>query len=100
MTGLAPSCSTDLPIFVSPSARIVPRWRGDWPIVLLIWVNLSFDTGCFQFRLGLWLRLRRLVGQNLADRLAARLRDVFGAAQVAKGALGRLQHVDRVRRPE
>src|SRR3954470_10987036 len=92
-TGLS-SISFVEPIFPSPSARSVPRWRWDWPIWLLICVSLS---------LGIRAHLLGDHGperQDLADPLATRLRDFLGAAQLLQRDLGRLQHVDRVRRPE
>src|SRR5215472_15075302 len=89
------SCSEVLPIFPSPSARSVPRWRSDWPIELRTCV--SFNVATRAHLLGFD---RRLVREHVADRQAARLRDVLGTAQLAERDLGRLQHVDRVRRPE
>src|SRR6266702_3738307 len=46
------------------------------------------------------LRRRMLIRQNLADRQAARLRDVLGTPEVLQPVHGRLRHVDRIRRPE
>src|SRR6185437_11111095 len=90
IAGLSPSCSAVLPILPRPSARSVPRCRGDWPIALLTCVSRTLRThGPLD-----------LVRQDVRDRLAARLGDVLGAAQVAQRRHGRLQHVDRVRRAE
>src|SRR5438477_1188672 len=101
ITGLSPSCSAVLPIRPNPSARSVPRCRGDWPIALRTWVSLSRGNGGLLGRiLHDGLLDRGLVGQHLADRLAARLGDVLGTAQVAQSRLGRLQHVDRIRGAE
>src|SRR3954471_16692654 len=86
------SISLVLPIRPRPSARSVPRWRSDW----LIWLRTCVS---FSFAIGRHL-LRRLVGKDLGDLLAARLRDFLGTAQLAQCDLGCLQHVDRVRRAE
>src|SRR5262249_46372916 len=88
--GLSRSCSAVLPIRPSPSARRVPRWRGDSPIALFTCVRRTLGTD----------GLLGLVRQDVDDRLAARLGDVLGAAQLAQRRLGGLEHVDRVRRPE
>src|SRR5256885_8824999 len=86
------SISFVLPIRPRPSARSVPRWRCDWPIWLRTCVSFSFAI--FDHLLGL------LVRENVADGLAARLRDVLGTPELAQRLLGRLQHVDRVRRAQ
>src|SRR5437763_14350307 len=91
-TGLS-SISLVFPIRPRPSARSVPRWRCDWLIWLRTCVSFSFAI------LGHLLR-GRPVREHFVDLLAARLRDLFGAAQLAEGGFGRLQHVDRVRRAE
>src|SRR3982750_2995018 len=88
------SISFVLPILLRPRARSVPRWRWVWPIWLRTCVSFNFAT------LGHLLRDLRPVREHLADRLAARLRDFLGAAQVLQRLLGGLQHVDRVRRAE
>src|SRR5437868_2424101 len=88
------SISFVLPILPSPSARSVPRWRSDWPIPLRTCV--SFNFAIRRHLLGYC----SLVGQHLADLLAARLRDLLGPAQLLERHLGGLQHVDRVRRAE
>src|ERR1700749_3522760 len=90
-TGLS-SISLDLPIRPRPSARSVPRWRSDWPIWLRTCVSFTFAT-----RVHL---LGSPVRQDLADLLAARLRDFLGTAQLAQRGLGLLQYVDRVRGAE
>src|SRR6185437_16969746 len=91
-TGLS-SSSFERPILPRPSARSVPRCFWVWPMPLRTWVSLSRAIR----RL---LLHGRLVGQHLADRLAARLRDLLGPAQLTQRHLGRLDHVDRVRRAE
>src|SRR5579884_873842 len=95
-TGLS-SCSAVRPILPSPSARSVPRWRCDWPIWLRTCVSRSLAIRAHLLRLGL---RRRAVRQHLVDRLAARLRDLFGPPELAQRLLCRLEHVDRVRRAE
>src|SRR5690242_2366424 len=86
------SISFVLPILPSPSARSVPRWRSDWPMPLRTCVSFTFAIRAHL--------LRRPVRKHLRDLLAARLRDFLGTAQLPESDLGRLQHVDRVRRPE
>src|SRR5206468_3703556 len=109
-TGVS-SCSAVRPILPRPSARSVPRWRSLWPIWLRTCVTLTFATGLLLgrgrrgdcHRLGLGLRLLAVRGrerQDVAHRLAARPRDVLGAAQAAERVDGGLEHVDRVGRPE
>src|SRR5262249_45054879 len=88
--GLSRSCSAVLPMRPSPRARRVPRWRGDSPIELLTCVSRTLGTD----------GLLDLVRQDVDDRLATGLGDVLGAAEVAQRRLGRLEHVDRVRRAE
>src|SRR3954462_4013896 len=95
-TGLS-SISLVLPIRPRPSARSVPRWRSDWPIWLRTCVSFSFGNGGHLPRTArfssalfgtalvdsaLLVGGRRLVGQHLADLLAARLRHVLGAVQL------------------
>src|SRR4051794_36170913 len=102
-TGLS-SISLVLPMRPSPSARSVPRWRSDWPIWLRTCVSFSFGNGAHLLGTGLFgtalLSDRRLVGQHLADLLAARLGDVLRAPQLPERLLGRLEHVDRIGRAE
>src|SRR5438309_246641 len=88
------SISLVLPIRPRPRARSVPRWRSDWPIWLRTWVSLSFAIGRL-FRFG-----GLLVRQYLVNLLAARLRDFLRTPKLPERLLGRLQHVDRVRRAE
>src|SRR5919197_3164080 len=88
------SCSTVRPILPSPSARSVPRCFSDWPIWLRTCVIRTFAI-LFRFR-----RFLFLVRQHLADRQAAHLRHLVGAAETLEAVDGRLRHVDRVRRAE
>src|SRR5439155_5087286 len=104
ITGVS-SCSAVRPIFPSPRARSVPRWRWVWPIWLRTCVSFNFATCRAHLHSVVRLRRlrgldRRLVGEHLADRLAAGLGDVLRPAELAERLLGRLQHVDRVRRSE
>src|ERR1700722_8442422 len=115
ITGLE-SCSRDLPIRPRPRGGGGPRWRGDCPIAVPVWVSLSL---AIVIRLSVRLehagflardgdrsesRGRRLglglegLGEreHVANRLSACERDLFGPAQVTEGLLGRLEHVDRV----
>src|SRR5471032_1918239 len=118
-------CSAVLPILPSPSARSVPRWRWVWPIALRTCVSFTFaiarhllclDRGLLDGSLldgslldqglrdgllldGLLLD-GSLVRQYIANRLAARPRNVLGAPQLPERGLGGLQHVDGVRRAE
>src|SRR5690348_18454695 len=85
-TGLS-SISFVLPIFPSPSARSVPRWRSDWPMPL---------RTCVSFTFAIRDHLLGPVGKHFRGLLAARLRHFLRAAQLPERDLGRLQHVDRV----
>src|SRR5881398_2815455 len=115
ITGLSPSCSAVLPIRPSPSARRVPRWRGDSPIALLTCVRRRRRLPPPEGRAGFAeaaglpdveasasleagmsvrpcsgtdrLRLLRLVRQDFDDRLAPRLRDVLRASEAAQRRL-------------
>ena len=114
------SCSRVLPIRPSPSARSVPRWRGDWPIALPVWVSLSFGIARSlasgsaarpprparlqprpRPRPRLLDRPRRL-GSGSTSRIdLPRARATSSGRRRSRSAgLGGLQHVDRVRRAE
>src|SRR2546423_3187382 len=114
------ACSAERPIFPSPSARKVPRWRSLWPIWLRVCVIFSFAIGCLLGRRrGLFgTRQRRfscnrpeLGGlsrsfllcrdrEDLRDGQAARLRDLLGPPQPPHAAARCLEHLDRGGRPQ
>src|SRR3712207_5998576 len=110
------SRSTERPILPRPSARRVPRWRAVWPIWLRVCVTLSFAIASAGGRDRTLLRRRFLssdlgVGgnglvapcagrQDVGDRLPSDPRDLVGPAEPLETVDGRLQHVDRGRRPK
>ena len=101
-TGLS-VCSAVLPILPRPSARkraaVALRLADRATNLRQLHFRHLVATSSVSSRLRRRLDAR-VARQHVADRLAARPRNVLGPAQLAQSRLGRLQHVDRVRRAE